>query len=90
MFSGASVAVGKEIAECTTTDEIIKILQRENLSDIVLKNIASRIDFYMQHRVHAKIKTAALMFSNVYGILQTTKEAENLIKLHNCKVKRGG
>jgi|MGYP000321880867 cobalt-precorrin-5B (C1)-methyltransferase len=36
----------------------------------------------MQHRVHGKIKTAALMFSNVYGILGKTAAADELIKLH--------
>lgn len=86
MFYGASVEVGQEIYKCLTTDEVIKVLQRENLQQQVIKEISDKIDFYMQHRVHGKIKTAALMFSNVYGVLGKTEHAEELIKLH---VKKG-
>lgn len=87
MFHGASTEVGKEIYECLTTDEVIKVLQRENLFDAVIPEITKKIDFYMQHRVHGKIKTAALMFSNVYGVLGKTEHADELIKLH---VKKEG
>lgn len=87
MFHGASAKVGQEIYRCLTTDEVVKVLQRESLMDEVIPEITAKIDFYMQHRVHGKIKTAALMFSNVYGILGKTEYAEELIKLH---VKKEG
>lgn len=82
MFAGASIAVGKEIAACLTTDEAVKVLQREEIFAEAIAKITERIDFYMQHRVHGKIKTAALMFSNVYGILGKTDAADALVKLH--------
>lgn len=82
MFHGASVDVGKEIYQCLTTDEVTKVLQRENLFESVMREITAKIDFYMQHRVHSKIKTAALMFSNVFGILGKTRYADELIQLH--------
>lgn len=85
MFQGASVEVGKEIYTCLTTDEVTKILQREQLFEPVIAKVTEKIDFYMQHRVHGKIKTAALMFSNVYGILGKTKYADDLIQLHKKK-----
>ncbi|WP_405383521.1 cobalt-precorrin-5B (C(1))-methyltransferase CbiD [Phascolarctobacterium sp.] len=82
MFHGASVEVGKEIYNCLTTDEVTKVLQREGLFAAVMTKVTEKIDFYMQHRVHGKIKTGALMFSNVYGILGKTKDADELVKLH--------
>ncbi|MCQ2372931.1 MAG: cobalt-precorrin-5B (C(1))-methyltransferase CbiD [Phascolarctobacterium sp.] len=82
MFHGASPEVGKEIYKCLTTDEVTKVLQREGLFDVVIQEVVDKIDYYMQHRVHGKIKTGALMFSNVYGILGRTKYADELIKLH--------
>lgn len=82
MFHGASPDVGKEIYKCMTTDEVTKVLKREGLFEVVIQEVVDRIDYYMQHRVHGKIKTGALMFSNVYGILGQTKEAESLVKLH--------
>ena len=85
MFHGASIEVGKEIYGCLTTDEVTKILKRENLFEPVMEQVTKKIDFYMQHRVHGKIKTAAFMFSNVYGILGKTKYADALIQLHKKK-----
>lgn len=85
MFHGASIEVGKEIYGCLTTDEVTKILKRENLFQPVMEQVTEKIDFYMQHRVHGKIKTAAFMFSNVYGILGKTKYADALIQLHTKK-----
>ena len=81
MFNGASVDVGQEIYKCLTTDEAVKILQREGIFEPVMEAVAEKIDFYMQHRVHGKIKTGALMFSNAYGVLGKTKFADELIEL---------
>lgn len=85
MFHGASVEVGKKIYSCLTTDEVTKVLKRENIFEPVIEKVTDKIDFYMQHRVHGKIKTAALMFSNVYGILGKTKYADELVELHKRK-----
>ncbi len=82
LFNGASLAVGEEIYKCLTTDEITKVLMREGIFSKVMEQITERIDFYMQHRVHGKIKTGAVMFSNVYGVLGKTAAADDIIKLH--------
>ena len=87
MLHGASKEVGQEIYDCLTTDEVTKILKREGLFEPVMQEVAKKIDFYMQHRVHGKIKTGALMFSHVHGILGKTKFADELIELHKCKEK---
>ena len=86
MFEGATKDVGLEIANALTTDEAVKILKSEKLDKEVLRKINERIEFYMQQRVHGKIKTAALMFSNVHGVLGKTSSAEELIALQ-CKDK---
>lgn len=87
MFHGATKEVGQEIYNCLTTDEVAKILQRENIFEPVMQEVTKKIDFYMQHRVHGKIKTGALMFSNVYGILGKTQDADQLVNLHKRVAK---
>ena len=82
MFHGAAPSVGKEIYQALTTDEMTKILKREGLFETVIEEAARKIDFYMQKRVHGKLKTGAILFSNVYGILGQTAGAEELLKLH--------
>ncbi len=81
MFLGADPSIGREIADALTTDEAIKVLNREKLLEPVMNKIMERIDYYMQHRVHNKLKTGAVMFSNVYGVLGLTKDAQQLINL---------
>lgn len=82
IFHGASPDIGKEIYQALTTDEMTKILKREGLFEAVMEEATKKIDFYMQKRVHGKLKTGAILFSNVYGILGETAGAEELLKLH--------
>ena len=49
-------------------------------------SLAEILDFYMQKRVHGKLKTGAILFSNVYGILGETAGAEELLKLHQKNI----
>ncbi len=81
MLHGASKEVGQEIYNCLTTDEVTKVLKREGVFEPVIDAVTEKIDFYMQHRAHGKLKTGALMFSNVYGVLGKTKFADELIEL---------
>ncbi len=81
MLHGVSMEVGQEIYNCLTTDEVTKVLKREGVFEIVIGAVTEKIDFYMQHRVRGKLKTGALMFSNVYGVLGKTKFADELIEL---------
>ena len=82
MFHGAGSSVGREIYQALTTDEMTKILKREGLFETVMKEVSAKIDFYMQKRVHGKIRTGAILFSNVFGILGKTAEADDLLALH--------
>ena len=82
VFHGASTEIGKEIYQALTTDEMTKILKREGLFEAVIEEAVKKIDFYMQKRVHGKLKTGAILFSNVYGILGETANAAELLKLH--------
>ena len=86
MFHGASTAVGKEIYQALTTDEMTKILKREGLFETVMDEAARKIDFYIQKRVHGKLRTGAILFSNVYGILGETAGAGELLKLHQKNI----
>lgn len=83
MFHGASACLGKELYECLTTDEAVRVLRENHLLEPVMEDVSAKIDFYMQRRVQGKLRTGALLFSNKYGILGQTKEAAALLPLHN-------
>lgn len=80
LFAGAPVSVGKEIYGCNTTDEMTKILKREGLFEPVMAKAMEKIDFYMQKRVHGRLQTGDILFSNVYGILGKTEQAQELLE----------
>lgn len=82
IFHGADVEVGREIYKSLTTDEMTKVLKREGLFEEVMAEVTDKIDYYMKKRVHNKLKTGAVIFSNVYGLLGETKDAEELFALH--------
>ncbi len=82
LFHGAPLSVGREIYASLTTDEVTKILKRENLLETVMQDVTAKIDYYMQQRTHGELKTGALLFSNVYGILGRTRLADELLVLH--------
>ena len=82
MFHGASPALGKSLYECITTDEAVRLLKEHRLLEEVVADAMTKIDFYMQRRVQGKLKTAALLFSNKYGVLGQTKEAAALLPLY--------
>ena len=91
LFHGAAPEIGKEIYQALTTDEMTKILKREGLFETVMEEAVKKIDFYMQKRVHGKVKTGAILFSNVYGLLGKTANADQLLKLHqNDAAKNNG
>lgn len=82
VLCGASRETAEKITQALTTDEAMRILRESNLLVPVMCKVMERIDYYMQNRVHGKIKTGALMFSNVYGVLGMTQYADELIALH--------
>jgi len=86
LFCGASLETGKKIYGCLTTDEMTKILKSEGLFDAVMDRAVEKIDYYMQKRVHGRLRTGAMLFSNVYGILGKTREADLLLELHKKQI----
>ncbi|HIU63568.1 MAG TPA: cobalamin biosynthesis protein CbiD [Candidatus Avacidaminococcus intestinavium] len=80
LLAGATVDVGQQIVKAPTTDEAFKILRNAKLAEKVLQAVTARIEFYMQQRVHSKLKTGAIIFSNTYGVLGETVHAQELVE----------
>lgn len=71
----------KEMLQCATCDDAIRILKECGLCTETLESISDRISFIMDHRVSGKMKTGAILFSKRYGLLGETKYARPLLKL---------
>lgn len=79
--AGATIDNIKQIMQCVTTDEAIDILQKSNLTKATMDLMMDKIRFYLNHRANDTLEIEAIVFSNVYGELGRTKNADKLIKI---------
>ncbi len=64
-----------KILDCVTTDEAYELIRDTKTINI----LTDRIDMYLKRR--ADIKIGAVMFSNKYGVIGKTADADNILKL---------
>lgn len=80
---GADVKTIEKIMNSVTTDDCIAILDEVNLRDKVLKSIIAKIKEHITRRAGDNMEIGAVIFSNKYGLLGSTDNAENIIKEYN-------
>ncbi len=78
-MAGASMDCVKRIMGCISTDDALDVINEENLIPEVSKLLIDKIEFYMNHRTGGSIRTAAVMFSSVYGFLGKTSLADQML-----------
>lgn len=79
--AGISNEGAVKILNTLTTDEALKVVDEEGLLKETIKEITDRISFYLQHRSYGRLKTGAVIYSNVFGYLGETEEAKELAEL---------
>ncbi len=79
-LAGAGQAVLRQLMTAVTTDEAIAILEKAGIKETVLSSITERIDFHLKQRTYNKMKVGAMVFSQQYGLLGKTPDADKLMK----------
>ena len=81
ILAGCNIETAYNILKCTTTDEAIPILERQNIlnktMDIMLEKILSN----MKNRTENQIEIEVIVFSNQAGTLAMSTKANELIKM---------
>lgn len=77
---GGSKELLEKLETCITTEEMLKYLDEENLIEPVMKRIMERIEAYVGMRAGGAMKTGVYMFSENYGLLGKTKDAEEILE----------
>ena len=77
--AGAGLDCAKEILDCGTTDEALAVLKRYGVLKESMGQMMLKIQFYLDHRSYEQILLGAVLFSNEYGYLGQTENAERLI-----------
>ena len=76
---GADTETCRKLMDAATTDACIEILEEAGIREQVLESILHAVQQKLEHRVKGKYDIGAVMFSNVYGLLGTTEEADNIL-----------
>ena len=79
-IAGASIETVKGIMDCISTDDALELIDSEGLIDKVSELLLEKVQFHMNHRTGGRIRTSAVMFSSVYGLLGKTKDADEMLK----------
>ena len=89
--AGISNEGAKKILDTLTTDEALKVVDEEGLLEETMKEITDRISFYLKHRSYGRLKTGAVIYSNVFGYLGETEEVKDLVTVikNESEVKEG-
>lgn len=76
--AGADIRIVTRIMDCVSTDDALDVLSENGLVQKVSERLMERIEFYMNHRTGGSIRTGAVIFSSVYGLLGRTSLADRL------------
>lgn len=76
----SDINVIRNIMKCSLTDEAIKIIKDTGVLDEVMKIIVEKAIFYVNNRLKKDIETGIIIFSNVYGLLGKSGNAESMLK----------
>ncbi|MFA5659376.1 MAG: cobalt-precorrin-5B (C(1))-methyltransferase CbiD [Oscillospiraceae bacterium] len=79
VLAGADCETLKKIPECVTVDEALEILEKSGFMRQTMIILLNRISFYLNAKVKNTIKIGAVVFSNKYGILGKTENAQEII-----------
>ena len=77
---GAEREVLENILGCITTDAALEILKKEGIFDETIKMLEKRIDRSLKLRSKGSIEIGMITFSEEYGILCKTENADNMLK----------
>ena len=88
--AGASMETVLRIMECISTDDALEALAAEGLIPRVCEVMMPKIEYHMNHRTGGAIRTSAVMFSSVYGLLGKTSLADGMLDEVREEIRRNG
>lgn len=78
--AGADAETARTILDTVTTEEALGILKESGLLETTMHGILDKIEYYLNKRACGRMKTGAVIFSNKYGYLGETQDAEEVMK----------
>lgn len=69
------------ILDCVTTEDAVRILKEEGILDPVMETAMKRICYYLEKRAGKEMAIDCIMYSNEFGELAKSREAETWFTL---------
>jgi len=76
VIAGADTSILKKVSECVTVDEALEIFAGIGILERVSAILINKIQYYLDLKVKKSIPTGAVVFSNKYGIIGKTPNAD--------------
>ena len=80
VMAGGDADDARRIMECISTDDALEVLEEKDMVRRISGLLAERIEYHMNHRTGGRIRTAAIVYSSVYGELCRTSLADSMLK----------
>ena len=77
---GAGVELCRSLMDAATTDACVELLDRAGLRQTVIDSLMAAIQRHLERRAAGAYAIGAVMFSNVYGLLGRTEQAEKILE----------
>lgn len=77
---GGDQALCRSLMEAASTDACIALLDGAGLREPVLVSLLEAVQRHLERRAAGAYRIGAVMFSNVYGLLGSTKEAKEILE----------
>ena len=77
--AGAGIEAVRNILDCVTTDAALELLKNEKILGKTMEQLMLQIDACLQKRGGDNMQIGAVVFSNEYGLLGKTKQADELL-----------
>lgn len=85
VLCGGDAKMAEKIMGCVNTEEMLGFLEQWGLKDAVMKSICSKIGENLQRRGGKTLACSAVLFSEKYGYLGQTPQAEEMLAIVNDK-----
>lgn len=84
-LAGADSDTVREVMSCISTDDALDVLNAASLTEKTMDIIMDKVHQHMKRRSGGKIVSGAVVFSNSYGVLGKTADADVLMR----KIREG-
>ena len=78
---GISAQTACEILACVTTEEAVRILEKNGKRKVVMEDAMEHICYYLNKRAMGKMQIDCIMYANEFGELAKSKGAEQWFTL---------